>query len=242
LNLIVDIGNTRIKAAVFAKSQLLKLYTYDDSEQFLAALNIVSKDSKQALVCTVVNDSSIIYNRLTELMPTLQFTSATPVPLINLYQTAFTLGSDRLAAAVGSANVFPNCDVLTIDTGTCIKYNFLTANNEYIGGAIAPGLKMRLKALHQLTSRLPLVDFDATYSQLIGKNTHDSILSGSLLGAVFEVDATIEAYKKEFPNLKVIVSGGDTDFFAKRLKNSIFASPTLVLEGLNKILEYNVHK
>ena len=240
MNLIVDIGNTRIKAAVFSNSELNQFFSFENTVDFIAALEKLTVGVNHSLLCTVVADFQLAYEALSKRTSCLLFNAETVIPIKNLYRSVPTLGSDRLAAAVGANSIFENLNVLNIDTGTCIKYNFVTASGEFVGGAIAPGLKMRLSALHRLTSRLPLVEFDAAYTELIGKDTVSSILSGTLVASVYEMDGLIHKYKEQFPDLKIIVSGGDTDFFEKRLKNSIFARPNLVLEGLNKILEYNV--
>ncbi|MGZ4038048.1 MAG: type III pantothenate kinase, partial [Bacteroidia bacterium] len=148
-------------------------------------------------------------------------------------------GSDRLAASVGAFGLYPGQDTLVVDAGTCVKYNFTNRNNEYLGGAISPGLQMRFKAMHQLTGRLPLVIPDDQFNKLVGTTTEESLLSGVINGLIHETDGFINDYKKQYPQLKVVFTGGDTSFFVKRLKNSIFADHDLVLKGLNDILIYN---
>ena len=156
-----------------------------------------------------------------------------------MYKSTSTLGSDRLAAAVGGNFMFPNKNVLIIDAGTCIKYNFVSKNNEYLGGGISPGLRMRFKSLPAFTSRLPLIEMEEDFDNLIGTDTRESILSGVELGAIAEVDGIIERYKSIYEDLTVVFTGGDFNFFVKRLKNSIFADQFLILRGLNVILDYN---
>jgi type III pantothenate kinase len=170
----------------------------------------------------------------------LLFNSETPIPIKNRYRSAHTLGSDRLASAIGGNSLAPGQDILVIDAGTCVKYNYVNANNEYIGGGISPGLQMRFKAMNTFTSRLPLLEPVESYTELIGTNSNESILSGVQLGVINEVDAFIDQYRQQFNNIKVFLTGGDTDFFAKRLKNRIFADQNLILKGLNEILEYNL--
>ncbi len=165
-------------------------------------------------------------------------TSLTKVPLINRYKTPETLGKDRLALAVGAVTKFPGENILAIDAGTTITYEFITNNNEYLGGAISPGIKMRFKALNNFTGKLPLITEIET-DHLIGHDTKTSIQSGVLNGVIKEIDGIIDEYKNRFGALKVLVTGGDYIYFVKKLKNSIFATPNLVLEGLNKILIFN---
>ena len=168
------------------------------------------------------------------------FTHDTPTPLTNLYQSAETLGSDRLAAAVAANYFYPVKNVLCIDAGTCIKYNFVNFKNEYIGGAISPGIKMRFKALNNFTARLPLIEMDETFSELVGTNTRESILSGVETASVAEVEGMISNYLQLYPDLIVMLTGGDTNFFVKRLKKPIFADQNLILKGLNIILDHSL--
>jgi type III pantothenate kinase len=170
------------------------------------------------------------------------FSANTPIPLKNLYKSSATLGSDRLAASVGAFSFYPDKNVLTIDAGTCLKYNFVTAQNEYIGGAISPGLTMRLKAMNEFTHALPLIEIDKNFIDLVGTNTKDSMLSGALIGAVAEVDGIINKYLLNYANLQVVLTGGDADYLGKQLKNRLFANQNLLLYGLNTILNYNLEK
>jgi type III pantothenate kinase len=170
------------------------------------------------------------------------FKADTPVPLKNLYKSALTLGSDRLAASVGSYFYFPDKNVLTIDAGTCIKYNFVNIANEYLGGAISPGILMRLKSMHENTSALPIVTIDTSYTRLIGTSTTESILSGAMIGAACEIDGMIERYKSIYPGLQVVLTGGDAPYLSGQLKNRFFANQNILLTGLNAILNSQIEK
>jgi type III pantothenate kinase len=187
----------------------------------------------------VVKEQEDFYQAINAVVPTTIFTSDTKIPLINLYQSASTLGSDRLAASVGAYFLYPNANVLVIDAGTCIKYNFTNSKNEYLGGGISPGIRMKLKALQTFTSKLPLVEANFSYNELVGNNTQNSILSGVLNGSVAEIDGIISQYKLQFTDIICVLTGGDSEYLAKRLKNSIFAHQNLVIKGLNDILNYN---
>jgi type III pantothenate kinase len=149
------------------------------------------------------------------------------------------LENDRLAAAIAGATLYPGSNVLVIQAGTCITYEFINAQGEYIGGAISPGIQMRYKAMNTFTGKLPLIEHKK-FDGLIGQTTEESILSGVNNGILAEVDGIINAYKSQYPDLTIILSGGDADFFVKQLKNSIFAVPNIVLKGLNIILDFNV--
>ena len=240
MNLIIDIGNTRIKAALFEKGELKNSFIFESTNALIAAHLFDTYPIWQCIVATVVDKVRPFIDQLKAKVPTLVFTSEMPLPIINSYLSASTLGSDRLAAAVGGAFLFPNKNVLVIDAGTCIKYNFVNTNNQFIGGAISPGLKMRFKALHAFTSRLPLVEQNESFDTLIGTNTNDSILSGVETGTIAETEGFIDRYTALYPGINVVLTGGDANFFEKRLKRRIFTDSFLILKGLNCILEHSL--
>lgn len=238
MNLVLDIGNTRVKAGLFNGPELSQFKWFSSTDEVLNDLTFV-KQAQKAIIGSVVLEREPFYKALNTLVPTTVFTSETPIPIKNAYASASTLGSDRLAASIGAFELYPAKDVLVIDAGTCIKYNFTNAANHYLGGAISPGLKMRFKAMHDYTSRLPLVEFDEHYDTLIGTSTRDSILSGVINGSVAEIDGFIGLYKEQYPALICVITGGDSEHLAKRLKNSIFTHQNLVLKGLNHILNFH---
>jgi type III pantothenate kinase len=239
MNLVIDIGNTRLKAAAFDGRTHRHNQTFNSADDLLASDFLLQCSFDHCIIGSVVNGIENFADQVKNRMPVLLFNSTTPVPLKNLYRSAHTLGSDRLAAAIGGNAIAPSQDILVIDAGTCIKYNFVNANNEYIGGAISPGLRMRFKALHAFTSRLPLLEADESYDKLIGADSAESIICGVQQGAVAEIEGIADEYRARFNNIKVFLTGGDADFFAKRLKKAIFADQFLILKGLNEILEYN---
>ncbi len=239
MKLSIDIGNTRIKAALFDEDELKQNFVFETTEDLIMADLFKTYSIENCIVATVVNEMEGFLNELKLKTNVLLFTDKTNVPIKNLYKSTSTLGSDRLAAAVGGNFMFPNKNVLIIDAGTCIKYNFVSMNNEFLGGGISPGLRMRFKSLPAFTSRLPLIEMDEDFDNLIGTDTRESILSGVELGAIAEVDGIIDRYKSIYEDLTVVFTGGDFNFFVKRLKNSIFADQFLILRGLNVILDYN---
>ena len=237
MNLILDIGNTRIKAALFNSKELIWSSAYSTLLNFSSEIKNHFSKIEASIIGSVADHTEEVIQILSPKKP-LVFKNDTPIPLKNLYKSQATLGSDRLAAAIGAYSLFQHQNVLTIDAGTCIKYNFVNSGNEYLGGGISPGLQMRFKALHQYTDKLPLVHFEPDFIELIGDTTQHSILSGVLTGIIAEVEGIIDRYKKQYPDLIVVVTGGDIDFLKKRLKNHIFAEPNLILIGLNEILLY----
>ncbi len=245
MNLCLDIGNTRTKAAVFGEqNQMLQHLTYtglptpDEIIQLIEQYHIIN-----AIVSSVGTHHLALIESIKENIFLVLLSSQTPIPITNAYQTPQTLGNDRLAAVVGAHDKFPQTDLLVIDAGTCITYDYINANGSYLGGAISPGISIKFKALHTFTQQLPFIDININeidFPALVGNNTYNSILSGVIVNTISEIDGTIERYKQEYNIHKVILTGGDTFFFENRLKNRIFACPNLVPEGLNKILQYNV--
>ncbi len=243
MNLIIDQGNTNVKIAYFKGTEMVKNSSYESNGHHFVSPSIFnSYHIDHCIVSSVQNGAERLVNYVKQYTKNVVFfTSETPVPIKNDYTSASTLGSDRLAASVGANYLFPDKNVLIIDAGTCIKYNFVSDKNEFMGGGISPGLQMRFKALNDYTSRLPLISLEADYDLLIGNNTNNSILSGIVLGTLTEVEGIIEQYKLLYNNLTVVLTGGDINFFEKRLKKSIFADPNLILNGLNIILDYTIN-
>jgi type III pantothenate kinase len=239
MNLIVDVGNTRIKAAVFESDRLIELLVFTEKELLEKVDFFLSKyvitDGILSSVKVLTEDLMQNLQKKTSFMV---LNSNTEVPFVNKYITKETLGVDRIAVVSNAAKNFSKENVLIIDAGTCITYDYINASNEYFGGAISPGIEMRYKALNYYTSKLPLLEKKET-NFITGGSTKESIHSGVVTGVVGEISYIIEEYKKENQHLTVVLTGGDTYFLAKQLKSSIFANPNFVLEGLNTILIYN---
>ena len=170
--------------------------------------------------------------------PVLRFSPDTPVPITNRYRTPETLGSDRLAAVIGASSLKPGKDLLIIDAGTCITYEVIDARGNYWGGNIAPGMQMRLRALHEFTARLPLIEAEGEVPGM-GYNTETAIRSGVLRGMKYEIEGYIKSMRSKFPHLLVFLTGGDHINFDTNIKNIIFTDKYIVPRGLNKILDYN---
>jgi type III pantothenate kinase len=238
MNLIVELGNTSWKLAIFDEGEMItqrscQKLTVNEIRHFCSKYTI-----HRAMLSSVVKVPKPLYNFLLKNYSLSEFGGDTRLPLVNRYETPANLGRDRLACALAGACMFPGSPVLTVDAGTCIKFDFVTAEGEYLGGAISPGIQMRLQSMHILTAKLPLVK-PVKSVELIGKNTKGSLLSGAINGALAEVDGIIDRYRMEFKELQVVLTGGDMVYFEGKLKNRIFAEPHLVLQGLNQILEYN---
>ncbi|MES2838334.1 MAG: type III pantothenate kinase [Bacteroidota bacterium] len=241
MQLVIDLGNTNAKLFLFYNGELVEYKVEKELEPHeLAEFIAKNKKIKKAIISSVVNHDIGLEEEIKKLSFSLVLNDKTKIPVQNLYTTPETLGRDRLAAAIGANELYPNQPVLAIDAGTCIKYDFVNEKNQYLGGAISPGINMRLSALNHFTDKLPLVEKQSLPIELIGNSTETSILSGAINGALSEINDTINRYKEMYPALKVVLSGGDCVYLEKGIKNSIFVEPFLVQKGLNRILTYNL--
>lgn len=236
INLVVDYGNSSAKVGIFKDDELVKKYVFTSAatlRDFMAQtaadhVIVSSVNTDAAEVCSWSNARRhyILNHHL-------------PLPVRNGYDTPETLGVDRLASICGAWHLYPGQASLVIDAGTCITYDVVDATGLYRGGAIAPGMTMRFRAMHEFTARLPLAEAREEVG-LIGRSTQTCLQSGVIFGVVAEMEGFIARYTEKFESLRVFLCGGDARFFENKLKASIFAIPELVLSGLNSILTYNV--
>lgn len=240
MNLIIDVGNTRLKLAVFEQSSLVERIVSPKEDFFIQVKKILKKfpAMEWGIISSVDFFSFEEEKKLRNLIELIVLNKDVHLPFENLYSTPSTLGVDRIALIAAAAKDYSRENVLVIDAGTCVTFDFLNNKNEYLGGAISPGLTIRYEALHNLTAKLPLLKpKDSDF--FIGDSTESSIHSGVINGLVSEIDGAISKYKSQYKDLTVILTGGDTNFLAKRLKSSIFANSNFLLQGLNFILEIN---
>ena len=240
MNLIIDIGNTRTKFSVFNRGEVL--ITVPVNEFGIKQVELLRQEYQQlskVILCSVKEHSALFENYLrNNFEQFILLDENTPLPIQNQYRTKNTLGKDRIAAVVGAFDLYPETNILVIDAGTALTYDLLTADGKYLGGNISPGINMRFKALNHYSSKLPLVDMNP-FEKLFGTTTEEAILAGVQHGVVFEVDNAISTFKEFYNNLKVIITGGDAEFFDNKLKNSFFVHFNLLAIGLNRILEHN---
>ena len=242
MKLIIDIGNTVAKLVAFDGDEPVE--EVRTSNESLAALGAFA--AKYAFTHGIVGAVREITPQAEERLqalhiPLLRFTSSTPVPITNRYRTPQTLGSDRLAAAVGARSLKPGKDLLIIDAGTCVTYEVIDALGNYWGGNIAPGMHMRLRALHEFTAKLPLVEAEGAVPGM-GYDTDTAIRSGVLRGMKYEIEGYIRSMRAKYPKLLVFLTGGDKINFDTTIKSIIFADKFIIPRGLNKILDYNNDK
>ena len=242
MNLCIDQGNSSTKIGIFNEDSLVETIVFEQ----LNTANIESLFARHALKACILSsvtgeyDDVLRYLSEKKVSVTL-LTHTTPLPFVNRYETLETLGKDRVAAVAGAAFLQPETDLLVIDAGTAITYDFIDAAGNYHGGNIAPGLDMRFRALHEFTRKLPLADLNTEVS-LLGKNTASALQAGVFHGTIFEVDGYIDQLKLKYPKLLTFLTGGSTIYLVTKLKSAIFAERNLVLIGLNRILLFNVQK
>jgi type III pantothenate kinase len=241
MNLVIDIGNTRSKLAVFKSDVLVDFKIAENiNELFLHQIIFDHPSIERCIISSVTEINDEIANYIVDQkIQVVVLNAETSVPFKNNYLSKDTLGCDRIAAIAGACKLYPGKNVLIIDTGTAVTFDLKDQNEEYLGGNISPGLEMRFKALHHFTAKLPLLNSEPSNS-LIGKSTHEAIINGVQNGLVFEIEGYIDELQEKFPDLIVILTGGDVYFFENKLKKTIFVVSNLILTGLNTILEYNV--
>ncbi len=238
--LTIDVGNTRIKAAVFEQTTVVELFIFTNEELLNQVKNILNKFKKieNLVVASVGNVKKEVFLAFKGQVGIHFLSSESMFPYTNLYSTPKTLGTDRMVLASGAVLTYPNQNRLVIDAGTCITYDFIDENDNYLGGAISPGIRLRYESLNQYTSKLPLLKRKIP-ENFIGNSTHESIHSGVINGVGLEIEGFIELYKLQYAKFIIILTGGDTDFLAVRLKNTIFANSNFLLESLNRTFQYN---
>ena len=241
LKLVLDVGNTRTKIALFENDLIREFHSVKGSfatkiSQLVASYGI----PRSCIVSKVQLDEQAILNQLHSISDSriLFIRSGMLLPIKVLYKTPETLGNDRVANVCGAWKLFGKENCLVVDMGTCIKYDYLEAGN-YHGGSISPGLIMRYKALARFTSQLPYYKPIEEYPAFIGQSTEGAIRSGVENGMLEEVKGIINRYQELSDQTQIILTGGDHAKFVDQLKSPIFVAPNLTLTGLKVILDHN---
>jgi type III pantothenate kinase len=235
LVIVIDSGNTYTKIGQFDNGKLNKIY---QNESITEVIQTIRRLNPTNIVVGSVNFSIEKIKEYISDIPIYSIDAETPVPFDLNYKTPDTLGIDRKAVIAYAWEKKPKENILTIDTGTCITYDFISKDGMYLGGGISPGLEMRFKSLHKYTANLPEVSFKEKVF-LIGNSTNNSILSGVVNGTIAEIKGIIKQYEEKFDNLTIFMTGGSAIFFESKIKRSIFAIPNMGLLGLFCIYEYN---
>ncbi len=242
MNLCIDQGNSRTKVAIFdSDGKVVNDWMFRSQDFHSSHVEKIFKFANNisaSIISSVINIDPAVVNTLNRLSQHfVLFDSKTPVPIANHYATPHTLGQDRMAAAVGACELLPNKNLLVIDLGSAVTYDYVSATDGFMGGNIAPGLKMRLRALRYFTGKLPKVE--TTENELIplfGDNTRDAMAAGVVNGLCFEIMGYMHELKERIGDIKVVLTGGNATYFRERLPNDIVFERRLVLIGLNRIL------
>ena len=238
--LVLDFGNTQIKTAVFEHNTLLedRRIFYEKWQNEVEKILALHTKIETIVVASVKNNANFEFLQATKTVNIVFISHDSKFPFTNLYKTPKTLGIDRMVLAAGAVFQFPNKNRLIIDAGTCITYDFVDKKDNYLGGAIAPGIRLRYESLHNFTDKLPLLTIEIPETT-IGTSTNQAIHSGVVNGILFEIEGFANSYFKNDDNFIIILTGGDSIFLANRLKNTIFANSNFLLESLNQTFQYN---
>lgn len=239
-NLCIDWGNTLVKAAIFVKGELTESFSFDPETAENGIGGLINEcQPSYAIISSVTSASADTENMLESTVKRLiKMDDRTPTPVMNAYSSD-TVGADRLAMAVGANSMFPDKNNLVVCLGTCVTYNFVQNTRTFRGGAISPGLHMRLRSMHEFTDRLPEVGVDGEVL-LLGYDTDTCMRSGAFYGIQSEVDGMINEFAQKYNDFNAVLTGGDMRYFEGKLKSKIFADPDVILKGLNIILKHNV--
>jgi type III pantothenate kinase len=240
-NLVIDIGNTLTKVAVFNNRTISELKVFEQFDTTILQKYFNGNEINHVIISSVDQEISDMEYIVQTYCKYFRFSTGISTRIINHYQSPQTLGLDRFAAVIGAEAILPSRNCLVIDAGSCITYDFIDNKKNYYGGSISPGIAMRFQSLNAFTGRLPLISSDINFADSYGTDTRSSILSGVQYGIWNEVLGFIESYSLKYSDLQIILCGGDVKFFDTRLKNSIFADavktePNLVLMGLNEVI------
>lgn len=242
MNLSIDIGNSRVKLAVF-KDDTCLIIEITTKENLIKKIESIKESYNiiNVIISSVSGVNVEDIKKMNSFFKVLILDNNLDFPFKIEYKTKDTLGVDRLALMAAAIKKYPQKNVLVIDAGTCITYDFISKEAHYLGGSISPGLLMRYKALNNLTEKLPLLTPEYP-KNIIGNSTSQSIHSGVIIGIINEIEGIISQYRAKYSNLTVVLTGGDTNFLSEKLKSGIFANPNFLLEGLNHILNYNLQE
>lgn len=236
--LCFDFGNTRLKIAFFQNAKLAEVIVIENDEIATVGSVLEKFDAQKTILSSVINHNPDIETLLAKKTKFHKLSHLSKLPFTTPVGKPETIGADRLALSAAAVYFFPKQHNLVIGMGSCITYNFINADHEFLGGGISPGMEMRMRSLNQFTAKLPIVKPDGNVP-LVGYDTVTNILSGVVLGMAKEIDGFIDVYKERYGNFNVHLTGGDLVYLAPHLKNQIFADPELIFKGLYAISEVN---
>ena len=236
--LCLDFGNTRLKAAIFNDDVVVEeMVLPDDSKDTFETL-LNKYQPQKSILSSVIDHNSVLENILASRTIFHKLSHHTKLNFSAPVGKPETIGADRLALAAAAVHFYPEKNNLVIGLGSCITYNFINQYHQFLGGAISPGMEMRFKSMHDFTAKLPLVEKDWNFP-VIGYDTKTNLQSGVIAGITFEIDGCIDFYQNRYGNFNVVLTGGDAGYFARHLKNKIFADLKFLFKGLYAISEVN---
>ncbi len=238
VTICLDFGNTRLKAGIFIDGHLEPILVLNDGSVADLQTIIDEYHPSKAILSSVVDHDPEIETLLSKHCLFHRLSHTTKLNFTTPVGKPSTIGADRLALVSAAVREYPGKNTLVVGLGTCITFNFVNKNREFVGGSISPGMEMRFKSLEHFTAKLPLVEKDWNFP-LIGYDTRTNILSGVILGMAHEIDGVINDYKERWGNFNVVLTGGDGPYFVYHLKNKIFADPNFIFKGLYAISEEN---
>lgn len=239
--LAVDIGNTKIKAAVFEGHALTEKFIFNRPVAQKELVKIFDSYSliHHIILASVGNNDLSLLDELQKHAGLTIINHTSHFPYTNGYATPETLGIDRMVLSAGAVLQFPKQNRLVIDAGTCVTYDFTDNADTYLGGAISPGIRLRYEAMHNFTAKLPLL-YTEMPQDYVGQTTKNAMHSGVVNGLLYEIEGFINAYAEQYGEMVIILTGGDAEFLAKRLKSTIFANSNFLLESLNNLYLYTI--
>ena len=238
ISLCLDFGNTRQKVGVFKGRDFLKEINLPDTSLISIEDLLNEWNPEKIILSSVINHDPAIETYLAAKSKFHRLNHTSQLPLTTPVGKPETIGADRLALVAAAVDLFPHSHNLVIGLGTCITYNFINNQHEFLGGSISPGMNMRFRAMHEQTALLPYIKAETQFP-LIGYDTKTNLLSGVIWGMSKEIDGIIDEYALKYSNFNVLLTGGDMPFFVPHLKNKIFADPNLIFKGLYAISEFN---
>lgn len=236
--LCFDFGNTRLKCAVFNGQELTEMLVLENDSAATGSNLVHQYQPQKVILSSVIHHNPEFETAIAQGVSFHKLGHTSRLPFSIPVGKPETVGADRLAICAAATFLFPQKNNLVIALGSCITYNFINQQHQFMGGGISPGLEFRLRSLQQYTAKLPLVAPEPIIP-LIGYDTKTNILSGTILGMAAEIDGMINAYAAKFGNFNAVLTGGDSSYFAPHLKNKIFADPNFIYKGLYAICEYN---
>ena len=233
-----DFGNTRLKAAVFNDDIFAEEIVLPNDDTATIESLLAAHRPQKTILSSVVEHNAAIEAVLAAKTAFHKLSHLTKANFTTPVGKPETIGADRLALSAAAVHFYGGKNNLVIALGSCITYNFINQYNEFTGGSISPGMEMRFKAMQVFTAKLPLVQKDWNFP-LIGYDTKTNMQSGVIAGLTYEIDGFIDAYSAKYDNFNVVLTGGDTSYFAGQLKNKIFADAYFLFKGLYALSETN---